>query len=88
MTTSYDLLLDLYPLLETFPELESYNLAERIRQLITDLVLVNGMRGLEKERKRKISELRLLLSLAKDLGYLDLDVYDFLDKKFAELETI
>ncbi len=71
---AYQLLLDMYPLLDTFPEQESRNLVERIRKIVTDMVL-------EPEDNGKAQELQLLLSLSYDLGYLAEDVYAFLTQQ-------
>ena len=78
-THSYNILLDIYPLLETFPPEESRNLCERIRKIITEL----AVKGTTPEL---IQELQTLLMMSKDLGFLEEDIYVFLERKVAELE--
>ena len=64
----YELLLDLYPILSTFP-LEAQLLLFRLER--------EGLRYL----RGKDNELLLFLRLSKDLGYLDQRLFVFLEKK-------
>lgn len=68
--TRYNIVLDLYPLLTTFPS-EAGLLVLRIEEVMFDYL----------KNPKKILELELLLKIAYDLGYLDKRVYYFLKKK-------
>lgn len=66
----YDLVLDLYPLLTSFPS-EAGLLVIRIEETMFEFL---------KNPKKQI-ELNLLLKIAYDLGYLEKRLYYFLKKK-------
>ena len=70
----YDLLLDLYPVLSTFP-LEANLLLFRIER--------EGLRYL----RREDNELLLFLRLAKDLGYIDNRLFVFLEGRVSSSRT-
>jgi hypothetical protein len=78
---SYNILLDIYPLLETFPPEESRSICERIRKIVTEL----AVKGTDAEL---VQELQTLLLMSKDLGFLEPDIHVFLERKVAELENI
>ena len=78
MNKAYQLLLDVYPLLDTYPGHEAGNLVARIRKVLTELALGDAS-------EKHVPELLLLLDLSKDLGYLEPVVHAFLEKKAEEL---
>jgi len=69
---TYDLALDLYPLLTNFPQ-EGAVLAEHVRDTLIMLVTSPS--------PRKLRQLRFLLMLCYDLGYVEKDIYEFCQKR-------
>lgn len=93
----YNLVLDIYPLLEGYPEYESRNIVDQIRRDVTSLPL-NIAEGAGSNSNNvflthlgyaytSAKELEVLLLLSRDLGYLEEDVYDFLQKKLEEFRA-
>ncbi len=87
----YNLVLDVYPLLGSFPDGEERNLVDRLRRVVTDLPILLLGAGSQSKRSsslrralRSAKELELLLMLAHDLGYVERDIYDFAMKKLRE----
>ena len=70
----YVLLLDLFLLSET---IANHVLRSRVQRIALDVLC----------RKSSLTELRLLLLLSRDLGYIDLRTFAFLDRKIAELKA-
>ncbi len=93
----YNLVLDLYPLLESYPEYEHRNIVDQIRRAATSLPM-NIAEGAGSHSNKvfltylgyaykSAKELDVLLLLSRDLGYLEEDVYDFLQKKLEEFKA-
>lgn len=74
MDEKYNFLLDLYPIMSVFPP-EASLLTMRLEQAAFSMLHGNE----DKE------QLRTLLCLAKDLGYLDDRLYFFLEKRLGML---
>ncbi len=94
---AYNLVLDIYPLLDSYPDEEKLNLVDQIRRCVTSLPL-NIAEGAGSHSNKVFvqflgfaykssKELDVLLLLSKDLGYLELDVYDFLRRKLEEFKA-
>ncbi len=94
---SYNLVLDLYPLLESYPEYEHRNIVDQMRRAVTSLPM-NIAEGAGAHSNKvfltylgyaykSAKELDVLLILSRDLGYIDADVYDFLQKKLEEFKA-
>lgn len=79
-TNCYDFLLDLYPIMTAFPP-EAALLTMRMEQVAFDLI-----QGGDEYASRNISSLRVVLRLAKDLGYLEERLFFFLERRAALLE--
>jgi hypothetical protein len=73
MDARYAFVLDMYPILETFPP-EASLLVMRLEQSAFNLLF-------EKETE----QLTTLLSLSRDLGYLDDRLFFFLEKRLGML---
>lgn len=74
MDACYEFLLDLYPILMSFPA-EAALLVMRIEQIGYECL----------EGQDKFSNLLTLLSMAKDLGYIDERLYFFLERRAGML---
>lgn|GEM_PF-1781092 len=96
-TLSYNLVLDIYPLLESYPDSEHRNLVDQIRRAVTSLS-VNIAEGAGSQSNKvfltylgyaykSAKELDVLLLLSRDLGFIEGDVHDFLQKKLAEFKA-
>lgn len=93
----YNLLLDIYPLLERYPDFENRNVTDQIRRAATSLPL-NIAEGAGSHSNKvfltylgyaykSAKELDVLLLLSKDLGYLEEDVYGVLQSKLEEFKA-
>ena len=76
-TPIYNVIIDLFPLLDSLPRHEGRVLAEHIRTAALDALLD------ERHLDIHARALRLLLRLAFDLGYIEEDVHRFLQRKLA-----
>ncbi|MFH0978873.1 MAG: four helix bundle protein [Candidatus Woesearchaeota archaeon] len=96
-TQAYNLVMDIYPLLESYPEYEHRNIVDQIRRAVTSLPM-NIAEGAGSHSNKvfltylgyaykSAKELDVLLLLSRDLGYLAEDVYDFLQKKLEEFKA-
>ena len=92
---SYDLLLEIYKLLDKFPEKESDNLISQTRRAATSIPL-NIAEGSSKKSLRQFlnflshsygsaKELDVLLSISRDLNYVSEKDYNLLFKKLDKL---
>jgi four helix bundle protein len=91
---AYNLVMDVYPLLESFPESESNNLSGHLRRTVMSLpinIAKGAGSGSDKVflaslgyAHKSAKELDVLLLLSRDLGYIENDVYDFSQKKLEE----
>jgi len=94
---SYQLVLDLYPLLGQYPDFEHRNLVDQTRRAVTSLPLnIAEGAGCHSNKVfltylgyayKSAKELDVLLLLSRDLGYLENDVYDVLQKKLEEFKA-
>ena len=93
----YNLVMDVYPLLEGFPEFENRNIVDQIRRAVTSLP-INIAEGAGSHSNKvfltylgyaykSAKELDVLLLLSRDLGYIESDVYDFSQKKLEEFKA-
>lgn len=78
MSSHYDFLLDLYPIMTAFPP-EAALLTMRMEQVAFDLIQSD-----EDLVASHVHRLRTVLRLAKDLGYLEERLFFFLERR-AEL---
>lgn len=94
---AYNLVIDVYPLLDSFPSCESRNIVDQIRRAVTSLP-VNIAEGCGSHSNKvfltylgyaykSAKELDVLFSLSKDLGYVENDVFDFLTKRLEEFKA-
>ena len=91
---AYNLVLDIYPLLEHYPEFESRNVVDQIRRCVTSLPLNIAEGAGSNSNKvfftylsyayKSAKELDVLLQLSHDLSYLDDEMYAFLKIKHDE----
>jgi four helix bundle protein len=94
---AYNLTLDLYPIIATFPDEEKRNLTDQIRRAVTSLPtnLAEGSGSHSNKvfltylgySYKSAKELDVLLMLSRDLGYLELDVYEFIQAKLEEFKA-
>ena len=93
----YALTLDLYPIIASYPRFERHNLIDQMRRAVTSLPL-NIAEGAGSHSNKvfltylgyaykSAKELDVLLLLSRDLGYVEHDVYDFLQKKLEEFKA-
>ncbi|ABB14377.1 intervening sequence, 23S rRNA [Carboxydothermus hydrogenoformans Z-2901] len=94
--TSYNLALEIYKIITTFPKYEQYELASQFRRAVISIPL-NIAEGFG--RKRSIltfksfilnslgscNEVLVLLDFAKDLNYLDENTYQYFYKEYELL---
>ena len=94
---AYKILLDVYPLLEAFPIEETRNVVDQLRRAATSIPL-NIAEGAGSHSNKvflnhlsyaytSAKEMDVLLMLSRDLGYIDIPVYDFLYGKMEELRA-
>ncbi|MBS3163772.1 four helix bundle protein [Candidatus Woesearchaeota archaeon] len=92
---SYQLVLDIYKILEKFPEHESNNIISQMKRAATSIPL-NIAEGCTRYSKKSFlqflgysygsaRELEVLLMLSKDLGYIGIIEYN---KLFSDLDKI
>jgi len=94
---SYQLVLDIYPLLNEYPDFEHRNLVDQIRRAVTSLPLnIAEGAGCHSNKVfltylgyayKSAKELDVLLLLSRDLCYLENDVYDVLQQKLEEFKA-
>jgi four helix bundle protein len=89
------LVLEIYSISEQFPESEKYNLTSQIKRSITS-VPINIVEGHDRNSlnefvrflyisRGSLEETRYLLLLAKDLLYIDKQIYDRTEAKCSEI---
>lgn len=91
----HQFVLDIYPILESFPEKENNNLASQMRRAATSLPLNVAEGASDRSDKvfvtylcfayRSAKELEACFELALDLGYINKNIYS---KFLHDLETI
>ncbi|MCW5924722.1 MAG: diversity-generating retroelement protein Avd [Saprospiraceae bacterium] len=94
VTHTYDLLLYLVPRLVKFPRHQKFVLADRIQNLLTDILqmLVEAYFSRAEAKKHilqrvnlELEKLRYLVRLAKDLHCLDLRRYEYVQDKINNI---
>jgi len=94
---AYNLTLDLYPIIASFPDEEKRNLIDQIRRAVTSLP-TNIAEGSGSHSNKvfltylgyaykSAKELDVLLMLSKDLGYLEVEIYEFIQGKLEEFKA-
>lgn len=91
----YDLVLDVYQILEKLPEKERDNIASQMKRAATSIPLNIAEGSVKKSQKEFLNylgyaygsakELDVLLSLSKDLKYITQKDYDLLFRKLDKL---
>jgi four helix bundle protein len=95
---SHQLVIDIYSITNSFPETEKYNLTSQIRRAVTSIPtnIVEGHdRGSTNEFLRflyisrgSLEEVRYLFLLAKDLKYIEDQVYKNTEDKCSEISIL
>ncbi|MFZ4635148.1 MAG: diversity-generating retroelement protein Avd [Saprospiraceae bacterium] len=94
LTVTYDLLVYIVPLLSKFPRTQKYVLADRIQNLLTDILqtLITAYYGRGEAKKAslqqanlQLEQMRYLIRLAKDLRCLDLRRYELIQSKINDI---
>ena len=91
---SYQFVLDLYPHIDKFPEMESKNLSLQMKRAAVSIPM-NIAEGSARRRNSEFlpflsyalgsaKEVEVALNLSKDLGFLDVGVHARLDKQLQE----
>jgi four helix bundle protein len=91
---AYNLVLDIYPLLDRYPDTEGLNLVDRMRHAATSLpVLIAEGAGGQADKVffacldqafTSTRELDVLLLLSRDLGYIEDDIHRFIQRKLEK----
>lgn len=94
---AYNIVLDVYPLLDGYPDYEKRNVIDQIRRAVTSLPLNIAEGSGSNSNKvyltylgyayKSAKELDVLFMMSRDLGYIELDVYDFIMKKLDEFKA-
>jgi four helix bundle protein len=95
---AHELVLEVYKLTRSFPDTEKYSLTQQLRRSVISVAanIVEGKsRRTDKEfpsflhnSRGSLEETRYHLLLAKDLGYLDNQQYEYLEKKSTEVSFL
>ncbi|HUS86926.1 MAG TPA: four helix bundle protein [Bacteroidales bacterium] len=95
---AHGLVIEIYSITSSFPETERYNLTSQARKAGSSVPLniVEGhSRSSAKEFQRflyisrgSIEELRYIMLLAKDLDYIDDEIYQDVEKKCSEISIL
>lgn len=94
LTKIYALLLWLIPILEKFPRSQKFLLADRIENLLLDIlelvisaVYSKNKKDTLKEANLTLEKLRYLIRLCKDLKYLNIKRYEYISNSVNEIGT-
>ncbi len=95
---AYDFTIEVYKATLTFPQEEKFGLTSQLRRA-TASIPINISEGAGRDSKKDFanfvqiaigssSEVECELLLARDLGYLDKNLYDFLDDELKEIRKM
>ena len=92
---SHNLVQEIYKLTKNFPKEELYNLTSQIRRAVTSIptnIVEGHSKGSSKEFIRflyisrgSLEEVKYLLLLSKDLGYITIEEYTELNERLSKL---
>ena len=92
---SHNLVLDIYKLTKNFPKEELYNLTSQIKRAATSIptnIVEGHSKGSSKEFIRflyisrgSLEEVKYLLLLSKDLGYIEEEIFNALKERLSKL---
>ncbi len=92
LTKIYSLLLWIIPILEKYPRTQKFLLADRIENLLLDIMelVINAVYSKEKKEhlktaNLKMEKLRYLIRLCKDLKYLNIKKYEYISNAVNEI---
>ena len=94
LTHTYDLLRYLVPQLVKFPRAQKFVLADRIQNLLTDILQLlieayftrtDAKKPILQKANLELEKLRYLVRLAKDLYCLDLRRYEYVQEKINDI---